>query len=429
MFENMSPREKKLALFVGAMLPIVVLFLAFFWFMDRFDSNNEQIDDLMAQVQEQEDKTRLGLAASKRQGFYRKTSLPRTLGRTRNVYSAWLDEVVLEDCGMTYKAVRSKKGGNLVYERDSIASRNAFTIRPIGTLEQLTKFLHIFYSAEHMHRINKLSIKPDSKSTRGKPAVLTGELRMEIEIEVLSMSDGPDDIASFPVWKKELPMLDRYADNILTRNIFGPANNKPSFDKPRGIKFTHVETESAAAGKFETVLLSVKDADKDDMLSFELVEKSGQEDFGIELGEQPRTASTRRISLRVPKQFKRTRIPVTVRVVDDGLPAKSDEIDLMVAFDPPTKKTEEKKDPPKLMAEAAMTNVIGLMRGTDKRWVARIHLPTKLRSEEFGEGDSITVDGKKWKVVEVTKDYVTFEIAGERKSFRVESNLSQPLKL
>ena len=131
----------------------------------------------------------------------------------------------------------------------------------------------------------------------------------------------------------------------------------------------------------------------------------------------------------MPKQFKRTRIPVTVRVVDDGLPAKSDEIDLMVAFDPPTKKTEEKKDPPKLMAEAAMTNVIGLMRGTDKRWVARIHLPTKLRSEEFGEGDSITVDGKKWKVVEVTKDYVTFEIAGERKSFRVESNLSQPLKL
>ena len=429
MFENMTPREKKLALIVGSMLPIVLLFLAFFWFMDRFDSNNEQIDDLLARVEEQEDKKKLGLAASQRQGFYRKTSLPSMTSRTRSVYKTWLDDVVIKECGMTYNGPRMKPAGAITYERDSIAKRNAFTIRPKGTLQQLTQFLHIFYTADQMHRINKLSVKPLGKSSRGKPPVLSGELQMEIEIETVSMSDGPENIASFPAWQQQLPALDQYTDGILDRNIFGPANNKPTFDKPRNISFKHVKTEKDAANRFETILLNVQDADKEDVLAFELVEKSGQESSGVILGEQPRNASTRRISLRVPKQFKPARIPVTIRVFDDGLPAKSDEIDFVVSFNPPTVKKDEQKVPPKLMAEAPMTKVIGLMRGNDKRWVARVHLPTKVRSEELGEGDSITVDKEEWKVVEVTANYVTFEVSGERKSFQVQSNLSQPLKL
>lgn len=428
MFENMSPRERTLAIAVGSLLPIVILFVAFFWFMDRYDANETEINNLTANVEEQEDKLMRGQNASSRRGYYRKTSLPATTGRTQNIYSNWLTDVVQKECKMTFSGPKLKKGGVLIYERDEVAIRNAFTIRPKGTLEQLIQFLHIFYSADHLHRINKLAIKPIGKAQRGKPAVLTGELQLDIEIETLSMADGPEDIASFPTWQRQLPTMDRYTDSILNRNIFGPRNNSPTFSKPGKTKFTHVKTEKDALGKYETVTLSVKDADKKDLLSFELVEKSGQDNFGVVLGDQPRTATTRRIALRVPKQFKPARIPITVRVSDDGLPAKTDEIDFTIVFEAPDVPKVANVEEPERPKDATMTSVIGLMRGNDGRWVARIHHKTKLRSEQFGEGDSMTVDDKEWKVVEVTDKVVTFDVEGERKSFAIESYLDQPIK-
>ena len=86
MFENMTAREKNLAIVVGAMVPIVVMFLAFFWFMDRYEANYDQIDELTANVEAQEDIKERGLAASQRQSFYRKTSLPTKSGRTQSIY-------------------------------------------------------------------------------------------------------------------------------------------------------------------------------------------------------------------------------------------------------------------------------------------------------------------------------------------------------
>ena len=214
MVENMTAREKNLAIVVGAMVPIVVMFLAFFWFMDRYEANYDQIDELTANVKAQEDIKERGLAASQRQSFYRKTSLPTKSGLTQSIYKTWLDNVVIKECGMSYNGPRMKPAGNLDFDRNRIARRNAFTISPKGTLEQLTKFLHIFYSADHMHRINKLSAKAIGKSERGKPEVLTGELRMLIEIETLSMSDGPDNIESFPVWQQQLASLDQYTEKL-----------------------------------------------------------------------------------------------------------------------------------------------------------------------------------------------------------------------
>jgi len=169
MFENMTPLERKLALVVGSLLPIVILFVAFIWFMDRYDANDAQIDNLTAQVNEQEDKLKRGRNASDRRGYYRKTSLPATTSRTLNIYSSWLYDVVEKECKMVFNGPKMKKGGVLIHERDDVAIRNAFTIRPKGTLEQLTQFLHIFYSADHLHRINKLSVRPVGKAQRGKP--------------------------------------------------------------------------------------------------------------------------------------------------------------------------------------------------------------------------------------------------------------------
>jgi hypothetical protein len=421
MFENLSPREKMLAMVVGSLAPIMILFFGFMWFMDRYDTNSSEIDDLMSQIEIQEEKTRQGILAAQRQRYYRKTSLPAIQGRAKNAYKAWLDHVVLEEAGMTYDGVRFKEAGGLEFERDPVAIRSAMTLRPKATLPQLIKFLHAFYSADHLHRINKLSIKPVSKSNRGKAPILTGELQLDIEVEMLSLVDGPERMESFPVWENELPELDEYSQRILSRNIFGPANNAPAFKKPRKLEFTIAKSKEDADGKYETIQVEATDADADDLLAFELFQESGaDESIAIELGDQPRTASKRKISLRIPKQHKATRIPISMGVVDDGMPAKSNEIKFTVVFKKPTVKP--KKPDPVLVDLATLSFVKGLMKGVDGRWTALVFV--KSDPHKLAAGDSLELGKKEWKVVEVSKERVTFEIDGKRKTLGVDNALS-----
>ena len=425
MFANMNPRERILAITVGSLLPIAVLFMAFLWFMERFDSNISEIESLEAQVEKQDEIKRLGILASQRQGYYRKVSMPKTERHTRSVYSAWLENLVVKESGLSFDGVKFKDGVSVVYERDRVARRISFTVRPKGTLPQLIKFLHEFYSADHLHRINKLLIKPVTDTKRGK-TVLTDQLQMDIDIETLSLVEGPDNIEEFPVWKKELPTVDQYTQRILPRNIFGPKNNAPSLKKPTNLKFTIAKSEEAAVGKYETIQISVTDADPDNIMSFQLLEESGQDqNYGLILTEQPRSASVRKISLRVPKQAKACRIPVSVEVVDDGLPSKSDQMKFTVVFAEPKKDIPKKK--PKLAKQASLTQVIGLMKNRAGAWVARIQTPTSVESLELAQGDSIKIDKVDWKVVEVTRKTVTFDAAGEQKTFGMRSLLDDPM--
>ncbi len=421
MFENLTPREKMLAMVVGSLAPIMILLFGFMWFMDRYDTNASEIDDLLSQIEVQKDKTSRGTRAAQRQRYYRKASLPAVQGRAKQAYKAWLDNVVLEEAGMTYDGVRFKEAGALEFERDPVAIRSAMTLRPKATLPQLVKFLHSFYSADHLHRINKLSIKPVSKSNRGKAPILTGELQLDIEVEMLSLVDGPERMESFPVWKNEMPEVDEYARKILARNIFGPANNTPAIKKPARLEFNIAASKEAADGKYETIQVAATDADADDILAFELFEESGADgSIAMVLSDQPRTASQRKISLRIPKQTEAMRIPISMGVVDDGMPAKSSEIKFTVVFKKP--KVEPKKPEPVKVDLATLSFVKGLMKGVDGRWTALVFV--KSDPHKLAAGDSLELGKKEWKVVDVSKEHVTFEVDGERKSLCVDNALS-----
>ncbi len=425
MFENLSSREKTLAIIIGSLAPIFVLFFGFMWFMDRYETSADEIDDLMSQIEMQEDKTKRGVLAAQRQRYYRKTSLPSETSRAKNMYKNWLDDVIRLDVGMDYNGVTFQEGGKLVFERDTVAMRNSVTLRPKGTLQQLLKFLHVFYSADQLHRINKLSIKPVAIANRGKAPVLTGELQLDIEIEMLSLVDGPARMESFPAWKNEMAEVDEYGRKILARNIFGPANNKPVFEKPSGLEFVFAETEDDAVGKYKTIQIKATDADAENLLAFELIEESGSEnEFGLVIGEQPRTASQRQISLRVPMQAKAVRIPVSLGVVDSGMPAKRNEIKFTIVFKPPEK--DAPKTAPKPAAKfATMSSVKGLMREVDGRWVALVSVQSE--SHKLGAGDLLKLDEKDWKVLDVNRRNITFEVDGETMTFGLNSFLSEPL--
>ena len=381
MFGNLSDREKKLAILVGSLVPLVLGILGFFWFIDKMDSNDAEIQSLMTQLEEQEYKTQAGLRASERQRYYRKISFPSDKGRTRSIYRTWLTDLVTNQIGMTFNGVNFKgDAGVLKYEGRKVGERQAFSLRPKGTLPQLLKFLHAFHSADHLHRINKLEIKPEEESVRGKPKVLTGQLIAYFEIETLQLDEGPENLKSFPKWTKKIPSLDAYEEIIVARNIFGPANNAPSLKKPTKLKFTIADSPEEAEGKYATVQLSATDADKDDILRFEFVEETGKEPevAGIVMGDQPRTASQRQISIRIPMQSEPMTIPLTVAVADDGMPSKGDELNFSVMFAPPAKEKETPKPQP--IDIAAVTFVRGLMRGVDGQWRALVYVQTKSES-------------------------------------------------
>lgn len=435
MFENMSARERVLAISVLSLLPIFLLFFGFLWFMDLYEGNASNIDQLSSQLEAEEDKTHRGMLASQRQNYYRKVSLPANTNRVRSIYRNWLDDLIIKKAGMTHFGVKFKDNtGALIHEQDTIAKREIFTARPKGTLPQLITFLHAFYSADHLHRINKLSIKPLTTVKRGKAPVLTKDLQIEMEIETLSMVDARESIESFPVYNRQLESIDNYSGRILARNIFGPANNPPSLEKPRTLKFTVAKESDNVTGKFVTVQVSVDDIDKDDLHVFELLRDEGEATTKVVLGDQPRSPSIRRISVKVPKQKTPTTIPISLKVRDSGLPAKEDTLKFAVVFNPaPVAKPPKQKPPepePIPVEFAKHTFVRGIVKGKDGRWVAWIVQQLKAQNmQKLGVGDSIEMDDVTWKVVSVDAKAVTFEVDGEQLSFVTGSSLAEPLSL
>jgi hypothetical protein len=434
MLDSLNEREKKLAIIAAAVVPLFLFGLTFLWFLDKYDTNARAIDDLTGQIEREREKTKQGILAAQRQRYYRKASLPKRKSEARSVYKRWLADVTQKEFGLVQ--ISSSDAGRLEHEGDLIATRDTFKLRPKATLPQLLSFLHAFYSADHLHRINSLSIKPLKKQVRGKETVLTGQLQLTLDIEVLSLTDGPRNMESFPAWTREMPSLDDYKQSILARNIFGPANNLPSIDKPRGLVFKVTQAsdkESASTGsqdlpwKFvssrqtKSVKISATDADEKDLLSFELVESSID---GAELGKQPATASVRNIVLDIPP-MKPGSYPMKFLVKDSGMPPKSSELEFEIVFEEEKAKPKKPEEPPILMATE--TYVRGFMGG-DGRWKALIHEMPTAKTHWVFEGDSITLDDRDWKATSVTRSSITFEVDGESKTFERDCKLSEPVK-
>ena len=118
-----------------------------------------------------------------------------------------------------------------------------------------------------------------------------------------------------------------------------------------------------------------------------------------------------------------------MKVVDDGLPAKSDDLKFTIVFNEPAKpKPKKPKVEPKPINMAANTFVRGLNRGADGLWKAYLHIPMKSESHNLGAGDTLELNGKTWKVVDVNKEFVTFEVDGKRQSFHSDSSLTEPVE-
>jgi hypothetical protein len=420
MFENLTDREKKLAMIVGALAPIVIVALAFFWFLDKYQGNQTQITQLESTVETEENKTRLGLQANTRKAYYRSVSLPSRKDNARSTYMAWLKNLVRNDIQMEYRDISPGDNGAIQENGQTIGSIITFSLKPEGTYEQVLQFLEEFYAADHLHRIKSLTIKPVLTKARDSKTVLSGRLKLNIEIEVLALKEADPKFENFPRFYRALKQENAdYQASILGRNIFGPANNTPILEV--------TQRPSYLPNQEISLTLRATDADKNNVLGFEIVESKCDIE-GITLGEQPGTAKMRSIPVTIPAQEKDGTYKVVARVFDNGLPSKSSEKSFNVVVKTP-KVTPPA--PPKPDYEfAKVTFIAGHLRNADGIWEVIINSPTKpdTKAVTMRAGDVMDLDKKKWTLEKVDETSVVFNVDGEVMRYGTSGCLGDPIE-
>ncbi|MBN2579937.1 MAG: hypothetical protein JXB10_13190 [Pirellulales bacterium] len=217
----LQKREKQLAIAAGAL--VAVMAAIYLW-----PSGGASLSGLRAlrdkRLLEIAGKNRI-LAKSQRAkaqiAAWEKRALPSDPKLAGPLYQTWLRELVVERVkfrnanvdpigapsrrGSYYELLKYKVGGDADWE-------------------QLTRFLHEFYRAGHLHKIQHLQIRPKEKSSA---------LNLTIDIEALSLPglDRRDRLSAEPGDRLRLSSLAEYEKPIAGRKLFA-AYTPPAPERP-----------------------------------------------------------------------------------------------------------------------------------------------------------------------------------------------------
>lgn len=401
MFENMTPREKKLALAVGALLPITLLFVAFYWFLGKYNDNNGRLQTATQNYDAEFNKFEQGMLADRRMQYYNSVALPPEVNAATNNYEGWL-KLTFDELGMTNPTFKRLDAGVMQTSMGStpIGRKKTIQVQTKATLEQLNQFLAKFYSIDLLHRINTMRVIPQTEGT-GKKKVRTGLLSLTMTIEILSLTDA-DNRDEFMIPSDERKRDETYYTNILRRNIFGPANSRPTVT---------VRASSVRTGSDASVTVTAKDADDADLLKIELV-KSSVDGIQLKPSTDPKSRSTR---FTVPSQ-EPGKYEFAVKVSDNGLPPKETIETFSVTFREKLKqKTETVKEEPKKpeFKHATQTRVTGIARNRDGNWQAFIKVRTTDDRYRLSVGEKFELDKAQWEVTSINESEVKFQV-GEK---------------
>ncbi len=398
MIENMTQREKTLAGVTAGSLVVALLFGMFFWFLNSYNDNVAVLQGIDSRISDQENLTLQGMQAATRKRYYLETSPTSRISDAKNQYIAWLKKTLREDIGVNLTGV--DPGRNLALKSDSkvVAEQMSFTIKPKVKLKQLVEFLNAFYSVDTLHRIKLLKVTPETK-TAGKSGVRTrtGELKTQIQIEVLVLKDGVERDQIATVYRDAGIPIETAMETIVRRDVFGAANNAPALKINKSSSYT--------SGKPVSINVTASDADEEDVLSMELIESAVE---GAELKPDAKGSKGR---LTFPGQTA-GKYDFVIRVTDNGLPTKSTEQKVQITFKDP-KKPAPPKPQPKPVKMALETRITGNLKNADGSWCVLIKSRMDGQSYRLTKGESFKLDKREWEVTDITRDSATFSVDGQ----------------
>jgi hypothetical protein len=290
----MQPREKKLAIAVVALVVVVLLYVVGARikgaFATRADTHTQLSDAEFAQNVQ----IAAGNAATAKRAKLEARSLPSEVEKARSIYQSWLLGIS-EASGLQAIEVRNitAPASKRVY------ATMPFKLTASATLPQLVKWLYAFYSAGHLHTIDRLGITPIAKSKL---------LELDIDVETIVLP-GVKGITTPPVRTDHLALggLDEYRKVIEARNLFGPKNNPPTLEA--------TSRTTAKLGMPISYSARGKDPDPLDKLAYKLV---GDAPKGATID-----ASTGRLSWTPPASLDPGEVKFQISATDDGLPPKT----------------------------------------------------------------------------------------------------------
>ncbi|MBN2023078.1 MAG: hypothetical protein JW809_09825 [Pirellulales bacterium] len=204
----LSKREKRLAFAAGALTAMVVVPLLFTGLLGPSSAERAQCDQLAEKVADQEERIARATKAQKKLGEWNRRSLPRDPQTARSLYQNWLLEQVT--------AVKFREPKVEAADRRPLGQtydRLPFTVHGRGTLEQVTELLYRFYSAGHLHKIQRLTLTPRAN---------TEELQVFLSIEALCLpqADRVDRLTEQPGARLAESSVEPYLASIAERKLF-----------------------------------------------------------------------------------------------------------------------------------------------------------------------------------------------------------------
>lgn len=413
MFENLTQREKNLAIAVACLLPIMLVFLGWMTFNSKYQAGRTRIVALDKQIKSENQKALDAISAGTRRGFYYKpVSLP-TGQKSVTRYQDWLEKLI-RDSGMRFSTIPRPSNSKFTFRSETgagvstVGKTLTFRFDATGDLDQIMKFCYEFEQIDLLHKIKQLNVKPTIDKSGGP----TGECKASFGIQVLSLKDA-DESRDFLSPKRSLPKtLDQYEQIVLSRNIFGPANKAPTLSLSR---------KSFTEGDEISFPISGRDVDQDE-LSYELLDYGDIE--GAKLVTNGNKATFEAPPLE-PGDYE-----IKVKVSDDGLPSKSvEKICKIVVKEKKVKPIEqvaEKKPFPN--AGSSMINRISRRNGVSE---FKIGVRTTGEVFELKIGDEFELDDKTWLVKEIDnrRRKVVIESDGRILEFKQGDFLDKPRKV
>ncbi len=421
MLDNLTEREKKLALAVACLLPLVLIFAVVYWMGSQLSDKHSKITALRSEQTALMKKQLDAMQASQRRAVYRSESLPSNTNIAVSLYESWLSVLGSEKLGHggsfsikslnrgADKYVSGRAGGR---PEDLVYSDYSYSITGKGNIDQLTEFLYEFHRAKILHRIKAVNIKPEVQGPGARQS-RSEILDIRLTVDAICMPDAPAERNFADEIKTDFPRsFDDYKNVVAHRNLFGLPNNAP--------EWRTTGQQDKETGKAFAIDLSADDKDEDDNLTLELVNSSVPEARLVQTD-----AKGRKARLEIPG-LDRGRYEFETLATDDGCPAKMDTMKLVVVVDdPPERKPPPEKPKPKHARETYVSAAITNSQGKLEVWINCLTLG---KFYELTEGESFELDDQEWTIIKIIPPEVIIEVNGEKMVFVKNRPLSEPLR-
>ena len=398
MFENMTQRERLLATIVAFLVPVVLLFMVFFWFLGKYNANEMRVIGLRSDIKKAKTLYDEAQSAKQRQIYYKELSLPSSLSKTDIVLKDWVNDMIAET-GMKFVSLKPREQRDIKSDARSpvkIGKLRTSTLRMEGGLDQIVEFLHRFYSFGALKRITSLQVTPKTVGGDGpNKKVRSGKFAVTLDFDAVFLNDVEKDkeVGKFAIAMAH--SFDEYTNRIGQRNVFAPANNPPVL--PDTIKKTFEE------GIDISLAAVAEDADEHDQLTFELIDCSLP---SATLSHEP--GSRRAVFKCSPLEIGDYKFGI--RVFDNGNPSKDNTTTVSLAI------TKRRNKQPKLTTKSFEVNAgetieVELVATDDDEELVKIEI---FENEDLPDGVLTQIEGESKAVfshppIEEVKEY-KFEV-------------------